>query len=443
MPASMPSRARRADSIQARSDGSGDVLENGLGDAGPRRRLVVGLHQPGSPTHHLAEGPEGDAVAVRRAAAGVPPDAVEQAIQVLEELPGQASLADAARADDADQARPPLPAGGLEEVLELAELLVPTDERCLERVAAVLAAPLGDHPDGPPGVHRSVLALELVLARVLEDDGAGRRSFGRLADQHRPWLRRRLEPRGGVDEVARHHALVRGADGDGRLAGEDAGARLDAGAQRPDRVDQVEARPDGPLGVILVGERSAPHGHHGVADELLDAAAVLADDVAGEVEVASQRLAHVLGIARGRERREAHQIGEQDADEAALGAGCRLRESPIGRWRLRARPLRQASMPPAGLPRRVAPHTPSRTSRRERWSIRTTGRSAPEVSRTRRRTSRRVDSRCRNSGRSRGRGPPADDGVVGCSVQKSSRARSRPAQPGGMFWLLRKRLVGS
>ena len=148
----------------------------------PRRRPPP----PGSPTHHLAQGPEGDAVAIGRAATGMPPDAVQQAVQVLEELPGQTRLADAARADDAHQARPPLPAGGLEEVLELAELLVPTDERCLERVAPVLAAPLGDHPDGPPCMDRSVLALELVLAGVLEDDGARRRSLGRLADQHRP-----------------------------------------------------------------------------------------------------------------------------------------------------------------------------------------------------------------------------------------------------------------
>ena len=38
--------------------------------------------------------------------------------------------------------------------------------------------------------------------------------------------------------------------------------------------DQLEARTYGPLGVVLVRDRYAPHRHHRVADELLDGAAV-------------------------------------------------------------------------------------------------------------------------------------------------------------------------
>ena len=92
--------------------------------------------------------------------------------------------------------------------------------------------------------------------------------------------RRRLEPRGGIDQVARDHALVDGADRDRGLAGQDAGPGLDPGAERRHRGDEVQRRPDGALGVVLVGDGCAPDRHDRVADELLDRAAVPADDVA-------------------------------------------------------------------------------------------------------------------------------------------------------------------
>ena len=39
-------------------------------------------------------------------------------------------------------------------------------------------------------------------------------------------------------------------------------------------VDELERDPDGPLGVVLLGDGGAPHRHDRVADELLDRAAV-------------------------------------------------------------------------------------------------------------------------------------------------------------------------
>ena len=188
---SMPSRARSAGSIQARSDGSGTCSADGLGDPRARRRLVVRLDEPGPPADHLAQGPERDPVAVRRASARVPPDAVEQAVEVLEELPGEPRLPDAARADHAHETRPALPARGLEQVLELAELLVPADERRLERVAPVPSRRAGRRRGRParPGPVPS-LPLSVVLARVLEHDRARRGPLGRLAHEHGPGRRR-------------------------------------------------------------------------------------------------------------------------------------------------------------------------------------------------------------------------------------------------------------
>ena len=85
--------------------------------------------------------------------------------------------------------------------------------------------------------------------------------------------------------------------GDGGLAGEDAGPGADARAERPDRVDELEAGPHRPLGVVLVGDRRAPDGHDRVADELLDRAAVAGDHLTGKLEVAGQGVAHLLRVA--------------------------------------------------------------------------------------------------------------------------------------------------
>ena len=83
--------------------------------------------------------------------------------------------------------------------------------------------------------------------------------------------------------------------------------------------DELEAGPDGTLGVVLLRDRCAPDRHDGVADELLDDPAVAGDDGTGEVEVAREELSHLLGVVPLRERREADEIAEQDRDVAQLG----------------------------------------------------------------------------------------------------------------------------
>ena len=78
-----------------------------------------------------------------------------------------------------------------------------------------------------------------------------------------PGLGQRLDPGGGVHEVAGDHALADGADGDRGLAGEDAGPgpqvrRADLVPERVDGRDQVERGANGPLGVVLLAT-GAPH----------------------------------------------------------------------------------------------------------------------------------------------------------------------------------------
>ncbi len=161
----------------------GDVAREGLGDLRPGRRLVVGLEQPAAFADHLAERPEADPLAVGRRAAVVPPDGVHQAVDVLQELPGQSCLADPGGADDRHEAGPPVPACRVEELLEHPQLIVAADERGLERLAPVPATDLGDDPERPPGGHRARLALERLLAGLLERDRLGGRPLGRLADE--------------------------------------------------------------------------------------------------------------------------------------------------------------------------------------------------------------------------------------------------------------------
>ena len=77
------------------------------------------------------------------------------------------------------------------------------------------------------------------------------------------------------------------------------------------------------LGVVLLRDGSAPDGHHRVADELLDGAAVQAHEALAGLEVARQQLARVLRVALLRERGEPDEVGEEDRDEPPLD-GVRL-----------------------------------------------------------------------------------------------------------------------
>ena len=283
---STPRRVSRAGSIQRRSASSGTYVSERLRDLRASRRLVVGLEQAGTPPDHLAERPEADALAVGRAPPDMPVGRVDHAVDVLRELPAETGLADAGGADDRDESGAPFAARRMEQVLEQAQLIVAADERCLKRLRPVASTELRDDPERPPGRHRDRLALERLLARFLERDRARCGAVGRLADEDRARRRGGLEARGRVHEVARDHALVRRSERDRRFAGQDTGTGLDGRPERADGVDELKGGPHGPLSIVLVSRRCAPDRHDGIADELLDRAAVAPDDVARQLEVA-------------------------------------------------------------------------------------------------------------------------------------------------------------
>ncbi len=228
----------------------GDIFVEGGCDLRSCRRMVVAFGEPGTLTDHFAERPERDALAVGRGAALMPEHALDEPVDVLKELPGQAALAGPCLAGDRHKPQPPLACCRMEEVLEQSELLIASDEWRFEPLRAADAADLGDDALGSPGDDRSSLALQQLFAGRLVGNRLGRGLIGRLA--HKDAARRchRLEAACGVDQVARDHALVRGAERDGRLAGQHRSPGLDGlpvlvGAERAHDVDQVEGRADG------------------------------------------------------------------------------------------------------------------------------------------------------------------------------------------------------
>src|SRR5205823_5833698 len=138
----------------------------------------------------------------------------------------------------------------------------------LKGIAPVLASPFGHDPQRTPRRNGGGLALEDLLADCLECDRTAGRALRRLADEDRARLGRRLEAARGVDDVAGDHPLVGRAEGDSGLAGEDAAAGLDARTENADGVDELECRPNGTLGIVLLRDRGAPDRHDRVADEL-------------------------------------------------------------------------------------------------------------------------------------------------------------------------------
>jgi hypothetical protein len=219
----------------------------------------------------------------------------------------------------------------VQQVLGQPQLLVAPHERRLWCVAAAAAAPdLADDPDRPPRRHWLRLALDRDRVEPLERDGARRRAVGAVADEDRPGLGRRLQPRGGVDDVARHHPLPDRTHLGRRLAGHDPAARLERDvevvAESGDLVDHLEGRAHGALGVVLVRGGRAPHGHDRVADELLDHAAVALHRLCRGLEVPVEDGTHVLGVAALGERGEPDEVDEHDRHQPPLGD----RGRPVG-----------------------------------------------------------------------------------------------------------------
>ncbi len=147
------------------------------------------------------------------------------------------------------------------------------------------------------------------------------------AAQHLSGARRLLQTCCHVDGVA--------DDGDGtagshRLCHHLAGVHTDREDQVPPEVAHGHGGGDGSLGVVVVGQRDTEHRQDRVPHVLVDRAPVVGDDVAQLAKGRVDQPGHHFGIGALGERREAHDVGEQDRRQLALfdgGGGRRGRRA--------------------------------------------------------------------------------------------------------------------
>jgi hypothetical protein len=108
-----------------------------------------------------------------------------------------------------------------------------------------------------------------------------------------------LEAARRIHDVASDHSLADSARRHRRFAREHARPDrelLVAQTQLAHARDEIQRRAHCPLCVVLARDRRTPQRHHGIADELLDAAAVALDHVACDSKVTRQKIAHLFWI---------------------------------------------------------------------------------------------------------------------------------------------------
>jgi hypothetical protein len=153
--------------------------------------------------------------------------------------------------------------------------------------------------------------------------GAGPRARVDPADRGRVG-----QPGGGVHRVADDRVLDRGLDAGHHLAG----VQADPQAQRRTaaafvvqdpayRTLHAQCRPDRALGVVLVRDRGAEHGHDAVTGELVDVPAEGLDRAGERGQDAVGDRADALRVQVFRPGREIREVAEQNGDDAALGGG--------------------------------------------------------------------------------------------------------------------------
>ena len=233
---------------------------------------TVAVVRPVQLLHHLDHRPVGDPLAVGKAAA-----ANDRRVRRAEELLREPRLPDAGGAEHREQVARAL-AGD-------ARARRPEQLACRSRptIGAPRRRPGRLVRPRAAGRRRAArLALRLERGRRLDLDGVAHQPVGRLAEQDLARLGRLLEPRGDVDRVAGRQPLLGAGD---HLAGVDADPELEPRAvaglelvvQLGEPVPQLGGRAHGAQRVVLVHHRDAEDGHHRVADELLDRAAVPLD----------------------------------------------------------------------------------------------------------------------------------------------------------------------
>jgi hypothetical protein len=201
--------------------------------------------------------------------------------------------------------------GARERVLEEVELGLPADER---RARAENPRRALERIHETPGTKRSLEALELERAGVLDDEAPGRQPVGRRTDEDLTRPCRLLETCSQVDGLSRRECRLGALDD--QLAGLDPYPRLQAELAHGVAYRKRGAR--SPVSVVLVRLDDSERGEDGIPRELLDDPAVLPDAVGGGLEEPIHSAPDHLGVCARDELRRADEIDEQDGGELSF-----------------------------------------------------------------------------------------------------------------------------
>ena len=269
---------------------------------------------------HDAQWPERDAVAIRQAAAAQYRRAGRDA---RHDLMHQARFAGAGVTDHGDHAhRGPVDDLAID-ARDLGQLGVAAHDR---RVAAAHVTVQTVRADQPKRGHSLGLALELQRFDRFHLDRIAHQPVRHVAEVDLVLGRRLLQPRRDVHGVAGGQLLVGSRVVVGHhLTGVDTGAvgQRDAIAlaqvlvHARERALHPDRRAHRAHGVVLVGARQAEHRHDGVADVLLDLAAMASDLGGHRLEVALLDFVQCLGVEGFAQRRRPLEVAEDDGHRLA------------------------------------------------------------------------------------------------------------------------------
>src|SRR5438309_8778651 len=239
----------------------------------------------------------------------------------VEELPHQATLADARRPGYQRQAWAIRIHRLMEEAGERLDLLFAADHSDLHAFASIER--VGQRADNLSYGDRRRLPADLARLRLAEDERVAGGRVGSLPGEDRPRLGHLLQPSGDIDLIAGHDALV----GSGHhLAGVDTDANRQADAmlslelrievRQP--LEHLAGGSQRPLSVILTHDRNAEGGHNRVAHELLDRPSPGLDRRGHDGEESLKEDPPPLGVKALAQSGRPGDVRKEDRDELAL-----------------------------------------------------------------------------------------------------------------------------
>src|SRR5215472_13201764 len=174
----------------------------------------------------------------------------------------------------------------------------------------------------PPRQQRGRLAFYRDRWNRIRNNSITNQPVGGLTEEDLSWCRALLEPCRDIDGISRGEPLVQWGFPSDYLAGVDTDATRDRDPPaRPElfvevaeRIAHLGCRPDRAQSVVLMQLGHTEDGHYRVPDELLNQAAVPADDPAHLIEVERHNPPDRLGVQGLAQCGELHDIGEDNGD---------------------------------------------------------------------------------------------------------------------------------